>query len=206
MEMREKEILKRSEFLFKTRGFKGVTMDDIARDMGMSKKTVYKYFRNKKDLILQNIETRINSEKSRFCELEKNSEDAVEEMIQLIHHVTRMFDDTKPILFEELKRFYPGSWKVLDAFLKRHVYQRIFDNIQRGKHEGLYRLNIDADFVAKMYVSQVRSIMMEELFPKSKYKKSDLFIKLIEYHIRGIANERGKHLFDHYINLELNFN
>lgn len=197
--MSEKEILERSEFLFRSRGFKRVTMDDIARDLGMSKKTVYKYFRNKKDLILQNIEGKINAEKSQFCELEKNSENAVQEMIQLIQHVIRMFEGSKPRLFDELRRFYPGSWKVLDGFLKRHVYKRIFNNIERGKREKLYRENIDVDFVAKMYVSQVRSIMMEELFPRNKYKKSELFKKLIEYHIRGIANERGNELYDEYV-------
>ena len=77
MELREKEILERSDSLFRKRGFKCVTMDDIAREMGMSKKTVYKYFHNKRELILRNISGTINVEKKALCALKDNSENAV---------------------------------------------------------------------------------------------------------------------------------
>jgi AcrR family transcriptional regulator len=198
MEIREEQILKRSESLFRKRGFKRVTMDEIAREMGMSKKTVYKYFTNKRDLVLKNIRLKIELEKSQFCVLHDESKDAVEEMMRLIRHVIDMFEKNNPAVFAELKRYYPGSWTLMDGFIRKHVHQRIHQNIERGKREGLYREDIDSDILAKMYVAKVKSIMEEDWFPKSRYNKRHLLEVLIEYHIRGIAADPGLQLFDEY--------
>lgn len=198
MEIREKEILKRSESLFKARGFKGVTMDDIARDMGMSKKTVYKYFDNKKDLIQHIIKYQVRNEKDQLCSLEEHSKDAIEEMMKLIRHVVNMFDKTNAILFEDLEKYYPESWKMMNAFMSGHIYNRIVNNIKRGIEERLYRENLDPDILAKMYVAKVRAIMEESVFPKRKYNYKQLLRMLIEYHIRGIASAKGISLFEQY--------
>lgn len=198
MEVREKEILEKSDHLFRERGFKQVTMDDIARELGMSKKTVYKYFDNKKQLILTNISRQIEQEKNQLCELKDSSIDAIEELVQLIKHIMKMFDQTNPGLFDELRRFYPGSFKVMIGFMKDHMYQRIYKNIERGKNEGIYRSEVDSDILAKMYVAKVRSIMDEEWFPKKDYDKKNLLKVFIEYHIRGIANDKGLELFENY--------
>jgi len=198
MEVREKEILKKSDYLFRKRGFKQVTMDDIARELGMSKKTVYKYFDNKKQLILTNIKSQIEKEKGRLCSMQEESKDAIEEMVQLITHVMRMFDETDPGLFDELKRFYPTSFDLMIGFMKDHIYTRIEKNIKRGKGEGIYRSEIDSDILAKMYVAKVRSIMDEDWFPIKEYDRKNLLLVFIEYHIRGIANEHGIALFEKY--------
>lgn len=198
MEVREEKILKRSESLFRKKGFKRVTMDEIARDLGMSKKTVYKYFSNKRDLILKNIGMVISAEKTQMCALKDESADAIEEMMRLIGHVIQLFEKNNPSVFAELKRYYPGSWKLLDSFVRNHIYKRIRNNIERGKQEGLYRQEIDSDILAKMYVAKVKSIMEEEWFPKSKYNKAKLLKVLIDYHIRGISSQAGIKLFEQY--------
>ena len=203
MEIREKEILKKSESLFRKRGFKHVTMDDIAREMGMSKKTVYKYFHNKRELILKNITGTIDIEKEEMCALRDTSDNAVEEMVRLIRHVIKMLERENPAVFKELKKYYPGSWRLMDSFMRKHIYKRIFNNIERGKQEGLYREEIDSDILSKMYVAKVQSIMADEWFPKSKYESRYLLEVLIDYHIRGIASKKGLEIFEKYRSADL---
>ena len=198
MDTRELEIVLGAEKLFRQHGYKRVTMDAIASALGMSKKTLYKHFDNKRDLILRIMRYNIENRKQQLCELEDNARDAIGEMTDMIAHVIRMFDQVGPDIFYELKHYYPKSWAVMDDFMQQHVYERLLKNIRGGREQGLYRTDFDEDILARMYVTMVRSIVVEESFPGDKYDKKVLLKTLIEYHIRGIASEEGRRLFESY--------
>jgi len=198
METREFVIVQEADKLFRERGFKRVTMDDIAGQLGMSKKTLYKYFDNKRDLILSIMKYHIEDRKTQLCTMEGQAKDAIGQMVELIHHVSRMFEQVHPDTFDELKRFYPRSWKLMDEFMQQHVYERIVQNIEWGRKEGLYRVNVESDILARLYVAKVRSIFEGKLFPVDRYEKKKLLEILIEYHIRGIASEKGRNTFEMY--------
>jgi AcrR family transcriptional regulator len=198
MEGREFEILNRAGELFKLSGFKQVTMDDIAKDMGMSKKTLYKYFDNKKALIKKIIGLYIKEEKSHLHGFSESAESAIGEMVKIIKHVIQMFDDVDMDIYIELKKYYPESWNKLDSYLNVHIYTRILNNIRRGMEEELYRSDLDPDIIAKMYVVKVNGIMEEKTFPGKIYDKKILMRALIEYHLRGIVNVKGLEKFEDY--------
>jgi len=199
METRIYRILECANQLFKTQGFKQVTMDDIARELSMSKKTLYKYFRNKKDLISISVQAYIDKEKQEFCQIHDNANEAIGEMMSIIKHVVNMFETMNPNIFSELIVYYPESWEKMDGFLKNHIYEKIFKNIERGKQEGLYRKSLSSDIMAKMYVVKVKGIMEEDFFPTKSYKKKELLQALIEYHIRGIASKKGIDVLENYL-------
>jgi len=198
MNTKKYEILQIAGELFKNRGYKQVTMDLISSEMGISKKTLYKYFSNKKELIHSIISRYIDTEKSQFHKFSENTDNAVEEMVKLIKHVIQMFNDVDIRIYEDLKKYYPKSWKEMDSFLQVHIYNRIHQNILRGVIEGLYRENINADILAKMYVVKVLGIMEEQTFPGQIYDKMLLMTNMVDYHLRGILNVKGLEIYETY--------
>jgi len=193
MEKRE-EILLQSSILFKRHGFKQMTMDDLANHMGISKKTLYKFFRNKKELIDENLKSYIHCENSELNGHQSTSANAIDEMLRVLKHLMDLFDEMDPKLYSDLATYYPEAWSKLDGFLGDHIYKSMHQNIRRGMDEGLYMADTEADILARMYVAKVRAIMQSDYFPVENYSKSALFRVLVEYHIRGIATEKGRQL------------
>lgn len=193
MEKRE-EILLQSGVLFRNQGFKNMTMDDLANHMGISKKTLYKFFSNKKELIDENLKAYMQCENNELSMKQHQAANAIDEMLRILKHLMELFDEMDPKLYHDLATYYPDAWAKLDSFLGDHIYRGIHQNIKRGISEGLYVENTEADILARMYVAKVRAIMESDYFPVEKYNKSTLFRVLVEYHIRGIATEKGKNL------------
>jgi len=185
-------ILEQSMKLFMKFGIKSVTMDDLARSMGISKKTLYQYVENKEDLLLQILEYRhcqevMNTE----CLLEKSS-DAIDSLLKVARLAALKLDEISPATIYDMKKYYPKVWEMVDKKESEQVFQLMHANLEQGKTEGLYRADIDNDFIARLNVGQVMMIMDESVFPSNKYPKSRLLLTLIIHHIRGISSPKGR--------------
>lgn len=193
------QILKKAEELFMRYGLKSVTMDDIARQLGMSKKTLYQYVENKTDLILKTITASVEEEKMMMIEFRKTSNDSIEEMLKIARFCIQQLRELSPSLMYDLQKYYQNIWQLVQELHKEHGYQMIKENIERGKEQGVYRPDINADILAKMYVMSTFEVVDEELFPLKNYNKESLFIEFIKYHIHGIASEKGLELYQKHI-------
>ena len=191
-------ILQKVTALFFRYGIKSVTMDDIARELGMSKKTLYQFFENKNDLITQMFQL----EEERDIDITKcilaEADNAVDELMGFAKHGIDEFAKimSSPTIVYDLQKYYREIWDNFEAGINQRIYDGTKANIERGKKEGLYRLDIDADIVAKFYVRQTMSILDEDSFPVKHYNKIRLFTQYLIYHINGIATPKGKELFE----------
>ena len=194
------QILEKAEFLFLKYGLKSVTMDDIARKLGISKKTLYQYVENKTDLVSQIMMTHIATEKALMEEVATNSGDAIEEMLKVGRYAIQQLRKLSPTLVYDLQKYYGNIWLMLQKLHRGHGQQMIRENIERGKLQGVYRPDVNADILAKMYVMSTFSLVDEEVFPLKKYNKENLFKEFIKYHIHGIASSKGLELLKkHYL-------
>ncbi len=187
----KESILSNSKELFLKYGVKSVTMDDIARELGMSKKTLYQYVKNKEELIHLMIQAHIELEKEITTDILKSSKDAISEMFGMAKHVLETLSKLPSTTIYDLQKYYPKSWQLVEAFHKHFIYKSIKKNLERGVKEKLYRTEIDCDIIAKLYVGKSTIVADESVFPSKEYNKEELFKAYFLYHIHGIATEKG---------------
>ncbi len=184
------------ESLFMKYGIKSITMDDVSKELGISKKTLYQYVENKKDLIDKVMQQNFANELRDIAEIHQNSKDAIDEMLQVSKHVTQQLREMHPSVVYDLQKYYRESWQEMEKFHEEFIYGQIKQNIERGQQEGLYRLDLDPDIIAKLYVSKTMVIVDESTFPLREYNREKLFLEYIFYHIRGIASLKGLKLLE----------
>ena len=193
------QIINKAEDLFLRYGLKSVTMDDIARKLGISKKTLYQYVENKTDLVSKIMLAHIEEEKAMMEEVSTNSGNAIEEMFKVARYALQQLRKLSPTLVYDLQKYYGDIWILLQKLHREHGQQMIRENIERGKKQGVYRADINEDIMAKLYVSNTFTLVDEDVFPLKNYNKEKLFIEFIKYHIHGIASEKGLELYKNYI-------
>ena len=202
MEIKEK-ILQKSEELFLRYGLKSVTMDDLARQLGVSKKTLYQFVENKADLVEKIMHMHIAAEKALMEKVRADSGDAVEEMIQIARYAIQQLRKLSPTLVYDLQKYYQNIWQLIQNLHSVHVHSLIKDNIERGIKQGVYRTDLDADIIAKIYVLGTLAVVDENSFPQKAYNKETLFVEFIKYHLQGITSEKGLELYKKHLNKEL---
>ncbi len=191
-------ILQKVTALFFKYGIKSVTMDDIARELGMSKKTLYQFFENKNDLITQMFQHEEQCDIEMTKVILANADNALDELMGFAKHGIDEFAKimSSPTIVYDLQKYYRDIWDTFAAGINNRVYDGTKVNLERGKKEGLYRMDIDSEIVARFYVSQLMSMIDEDSFSSKKFDKVKLFTQYLIYHIHGIATPNGIALFE----------
>lgn len=202
MELKQR-ILTTSESLFMRYGLKSVTMDDIARELGISKKTLYQFVDNKSDLIEQIFKQKIELEKELMQQIREQSTDAVDEIVKIARYVIQQLKELSPTTMYDLQKYYRNTWRLMESLHQKHIYVIIKENLIRGMKQDLYRQNMNPDVVAKLYVAKTSFVADEDLFPIRDYNLEDLFREFIIYHIHGIASPNGLQLLKKHLTTEL---
>ena len=192
----KQQVLDKSQELFMRYGIKSITMDDIARELGISKKTLYQVVENKSDLIEQIFQRRIEEEKMDMAHIRDMSEDAVEEILGIANYVIQKLRQLPPAAMYDLQKYYRGTWKQMQSLHQRYIYKLIRDNLERGIRPGVYRSGIDPDIIAKLYVGKTSLVADEDMFPLKDYNIAELFRQYMYYHIRGVASPKGLKLLE----------
>lgn len=185
------KILEKAGELFLNLGFKSVTMDDIAREIGMSKKTIYIHFRNKTALVnsvtLALFET-ISTGIEMICSLQKNP---IEEFYDIKKFVSVHLKNEKSSPQYQLQKYYPKIYADIKKKQFDVMQDCVIDNLTRGIEKGLYRNSIDVGFISRIYFHGMLGIKDIELFPLQKFSMNSLMNFYLEYHLRGICTEKG---------------
>jgi AcrR family transcriptional regulator len=188
--MRE-QIIHKSAELFLTLGFKSVTMDDIANEMGISKKTIYVHFENKTKLVeattLEMFEL-ISHGIDGICQLQK---DPIEEIYDIKKLVMEHLKDEKSSPYHQLQKYYPKIFNSLKSKQYCVMQECVVNNLTRGIQLGLYRETIETEFISKIYFTCMMALKDKELFPLHNFSMQTLMNHYLEYHLRGICTPKG---------------
>lgn len=204
MDKKKLDIIERSSLIFLKYGIKSVTMDDLANHLGVSKKTIYKYFEDKNDLVKSTIEMKVEMDKAACINCSQQSENAIEDLISVSKFVLEHIGNVNPTVFFDLQKHYKEAWKILEDHKWQFVLSMIKTNIERGIKEGIFRENINIDVMARLYVSSTDNIMNSEIFPWPEFKFQEVFSEMIRLHINGMSNEKGKNYLKNNFNNEYN--
>jgi AcrR family transcriptional regulator len=174
--------------MFLKLGFKSVTMDDIAGEMCISKKTIYKYFSNKEMLIEEGTEVIHQKIHALMDEVVSHNHNAIAENFQLREMFKEMFQSFDQSPAYQLKKHYPEIYEKMMANEIEDCSHMFRQNIMKGIAEGLYRKETDIEAAVKFYYTLIFSINENTMLEKDAY---ELELKALEYHTRAIATEKG---------------
>jgi TetR/AcrR family transcriptional regulator, cholesterol catabolism regulator len=191
MDEKQFEIVEKSAQVFLKYGIRAVTMDDLARELGASKKTIYKYFADKDELVRTIIEFKTQSDRE-ICAIACNqAENAIDEMIRISEFVSEMLQDVHSSVFFDLQKYHRDAWEIMEDHKNTFVRNQIKGNIERGIQEGIYRENSDSDILSKVYVSTMGTLFDGQTFQSSEYKFNKVLNQIIRFQIRGLVNLKG---------------
>ena len=192
------DILQKVQEMFLRLGIKSVSMDDICRELGISKKTLYQIIPNKKTLIRQVIENYLSAEHDKIQKIKEKSQDPVHELVLIASHVMRMIRKVCPTTTYDLRKYYRENWRQLDQTRNRMIHNDIKRNLEHGIKEGIYREDIDPDLISILYTRMATYIVDEKILDVEQPGNLELYNQFIKYHIRGIATSRGILLLNKY--------
>jgi len=200
----KQEILNMTESLFMRYGIKSVTMDDIARELGISKKTLYQFVDNKQDLIEQSFQKHIEEELLIIQEIKEEALDSIDEILKIARYVLKMIKKVSPTVMYDLEKYYRKTFMQMQQLHSRHIFSYILDNLKRGMEKGIYRKDINPELIAKIYVSNTSKNFGSELFPMTNDDIQAMVREYTIYHIHGIATPKGLECLYEYIDSNLN--
>jgi AcrR family transcriptional regulator len=195
MEQKEIQLIEQVDKLFMRCGIKSLTMDDIARELGISKKTLYQFCTDKEDLLKKSFAHYFKCEEQLQNNIQDKNLNAIDEIFEVSKHVSEMLKTIHPSIHYDLRKYYPETWKIFSEYRKNFMLKCVSDNMEKGKKEGLYRANLNIPIVARIHISRVDVVFDGELFPANQFNFAEVFFEMIRYHIRGIASPKGIEYF-----------
>lgn len=192
--------------LFMRCGIKSLTMDDIARHLGVSKKTIYQFVSDKKDLVKQCVEAAINDEQCNLCNIQEQEGNAIDILLEINKRVSEKIQNLQPSVLYDMERYYPEAFKIMQNHKKQFVFNMIKQNMEKGVKEGLYRDNLIPEVIANSYIAMTNQLFNPDPLNPSKHDFQTLHREIARYHIRGIASEKGRIYLKKILNSEIDYN
>ena len=185
----KERILTRALELFIQRGIKSTSMDDIAQDLGISKKTIYKWFENKDQLVHELLEFSLCVP----CVGDSISEEnAVEEFCVTFNHQIQNLIKIHTSFFNDLKKYHPSAHQIWTGFKENNIIQQFKANIQKGIATGLYQPDLDPDILSRLYVGQLETIYTSDLFPAEQFNRLQVYKFNLRHFIQSIVTPAGQ--------------
>jgi AcrR family transcriptional regulator len=184
-------ILQKVSELYQKYGIKSVTMDDVAHELGVSKKTLYLHVENKNDLVSKVLDFILEEKNCGIQDILKKDLNAIEELLEVGIHIVKTTREYNLSSEYDLKKYYPELYLKMHKVRKERMYEAVLDNIKKGKNEGLFRNNMDDTIIAKMQTSRFINMHTDEFFDSKEFLNPKYILELFIYHIRGIANKKG---------------
>lgn len=193
------KIVEQSEEKFFKDGFYKTTMDEVASELGMSKKTIYKFFPSKEDLVMAIAKHFMNRMKSKILPALNSDKNAIEKLSELIKILASAAEKISNKRMEEMKRHFPGIWNEIDSFRTKMMFENITKIINQGKAEGLF-IDYPTSIVMTILVISVRSIVNPDFILNNSFSIIEAARTAFRIIIGGIVTEKGKKIFNQTIN------
>ena len=192
MESKQLEIIQKSADIFLKHGIKSVTMDDLAKGLGVSKKTIYKYFDDKDDLITKIVLAKTTKDRIVCEESRTESQNAIDALFKISEFVSNMLSNVHSSVFFDLQKYHHNAWNVMEEHKHLFVKSQIKQNVERGQKEGLYIESLNPEVVASIYVATMDGLFDGRTFDMDTFRFAEIFNEIFAFQIRGMASEKGR--------------
>ncbi|MBL0342334.1 MAG: TetR/AcrR family transcriptional regulator [Bacteroidetes bacterium] len=194
----EDRIIESATELFYRFGIKSITMDDVAKHLAMSKKTLYHHFRDKNEMVMKCCHQDLMNRDCVFKEIADSAIDPIHEMMNMMKHLESIFTKINPNLFYDLQKYYPEVWKMFRQFKETNMLKMIEANFLKGIELKLYRKDINIHIMARLRIEEVEMGFNPELFPPDKFNFAKVQVALLDHFMHGITTIKGHKLINKY--------
>jgi len=204
MDIKERIIEEATDMFFRS-GIKAITMDDIARELGISKRTIYELFRDKDELLHECMAyaDRKYEEERELVIME--SENAISEVFGLMRMGIYALKTVNPLMVSDMKKYHHEIFKeVLEVGREKQIAQ-IRENLRKGIRQELFRENIDVEVVSILLNAQLQIVSDDTVFPEKQFSRVVVFENVVINFFRGISTQKGIELIDRYFEKGSNF-
>lgn len=175
-------------------------MDELASQLGISKKTIYHYYEDKNSIV-HDVMTGIIAKSQNTCMFSSvQAENAVHEIFITMDQIKNDFQNLNPIIIHDLEKYFPETFEMFKVHKSQFIYKLIYDNLVKGKLQGLYRTELNEDIMTKFRIESILLGFNQNIFPAEKYKLTDVTFAILEHFIYGIATPEGHKLIEKYKN------
>jgi AcrR family transcriptional regulator len=200
------KILQGALELFLKYGIRSVSMDDVARHLSISKKTIYQYFVDKDDIVTQSTSHHMDQVKASFDEITKVSKSALDELMRIQDFMSRNMQELNPTLLFDLKKYHSKAWNGWLEHKNKDIRDSVVRNLKQGIEEGLYRSNLNPEILATLRVESVQWIFDGQI-TTDKFRAIDIQTQMLDHFMYGLLTDKGRKLYEKYkqepTNLEL---
>lgn len=191
-------ILKGAEELFFKYGIKSITMDDIAKHLGISKKTIYQFYSDKNEVVEILMIQRMKLNELEFKQIAEQTDNVIEEVLAMMKHIGIMFSQMNPNLFYDMQKYHPNSWKLFKQFKEECVERMVEESVKRGIKQGFVRADINTKIIARLRMQEVEMGFDPQTFPPDRYEIVDVQLALLDHFLHGICTLKGHKLINKY--------
>lgn len=189
-------ILQAAAALFMRNGIKSVSMDDIAASVAMSKKTLYKWFATKDEMVHAVMEQHLGETQRDCDQLQGRATSAIDELFLMMDWMRQQFGEVHPSIFYDMQKFHPLTWQLWVAHKHQYILAQITDNLRRGIAEELYRADLDVEVLARVRLAQIELAFDANVFPPRQFDVRRLQQIILEHFMLGIASLKGHKLIN----------
>jgi TetR/AcrR family transcriptional regulator, cholesterol catabolism regulator len=191
-------ILQKAQELVMHYGIRSVSMDDIAKALGISKKTIYQFYADKDELVAAVIKNKIEYSQNCCVQDKANAKDAVHEVFLAMQMVQDIMQNMNPSILYDMEKFHPKAYQIFYEHKHNFIYQMVKSNIERGIAEELYRSDLHVEILIKARIENIMFAFNQQVFPKNKFNLIQIETALTEHFLFGIASLKGHKLILKY--------
>jgi len=188
----------KADELFMRYGIRSVSMDDIAAELGMSKKTLYQFFADKDELVDAVVDKELNRGQCDCIDCREHSKDAVDEIFITMEQIAEQFRNMNPMVIYDLEKFHATSFQKFLKHKNEFLLEVIRKNMERGIKEELFRPEINIDILSKFRLESMMIAFNMAVFPPRKYNLAEVTQEIIEHYLYGLATLKGHKLILKY--------
>jgi AcrR family transcriptional regulator len=171
-------------------------MDDVAKEISISKKTLYKCFRDKESLVICTIESHMQETEHAINEIISNEENPIYQLYKITQYIISNQRRFSPSMMYDLKKYHPNSFQIFEKHRSTHIVNNIKKNITLGRQTGHYRSDFDAQIIAHSFSMLSFSVFESIELNSLDIPQNDIVVEIIRYHLRGISTLEGLKIVD----------
>jgi AcrR family transcriptional regulator len=193
-------ILEKAHDLFMQYGIRSITMDEIAAQLGISKKTIYQFFTDKDAMVEAVVNELINRNEEDCRGFILSAENAVHEIFVAMDFTQEMLKAMNPQIMYDLEKHHPVAYKRLKQYKYQFLFSTVKENLERGAREDIYRTDLNIDLTTRHRIESAFMPFNQEAFPQNKYPMNQTCQELAILFLHSICNPKGKKLIEKYLN------
>lgn len=187
----EDRILDTARTLFFRNGIKSITMDDIATEQGISKKTIYQYYKDKNALVSALTRNQMECQHQDMCHIREESKNAIQELLESMKYMGQIFTKINPAMFYDLRKYHPLAWNQFRSFKEKELAGFIEENLRKGMKQGLYRKNLKIRILARLRLEEIELAFDPKAYPPEQFNILEVQLTIMEHFLQGVVTLKG---------------